>query len=91
MSTVIRNIIQHCFYFASSFSKDSTNGLEVSNSGLGGAGENNVVQPPNVNPSAKSAVAGHNDCIGFILRDKSNVFPFVSSNSTMDEEYFTRC
>ena len=91
MSTVIRNIIQHRLYFASSFSKDSTDGLEVSNSTFGGAGENNVVQALNVNTSTKSPIGRHNDCIGFILRDKSNVFPFVSSNSTMDEEYFTRC
>ena len=69
MSTVIRNIIQHSVYFASPFSKDSTDGLEGSNSGLGGAGENNVVQALNVNTSTKSPVGRHNDCIGFILRD----------------------
>ena len=41
--------------------------MKISNSGLGGTGEDDVVQPLDVNASTESAITGNNNCIPFNL------------------------
>ena len=69
---IITYVIESCFYFTTSFPKDSSNRLEIADSGLGGTGEDDVVQAFNVNASTESAITGNNNCIVFIFGNLPN-------------------